>query len=80
MLKQWTISAVEIEFGRISLWLDKAGDLRYSRPYVFKDADGNPVVEPVEGMVNTRLEGGMQWDKVPADVRKAEIDKKEGLA
>ena len=73
MLKQWTISAVSIEYGRISLWLDKSGDLRYSRPYTFLDAKGKPVREsqPVERMVNTRLEGGMQWDKVPPDIRKA---------
>ena len=45
MLKQWTISATSIVYGRISLWLDKAGDLRYSRPYTFLDADGNPVRE-----------------------------------
>ena len=90
-LKQWTISAASIEYGRISLWLDKAGDLRYSRPYSFKDAEGNTIREtaPVEGMGGGTLEGGMQWDKVPADIRKAleqidaftksEIEKKEGL-
>ena len=82
MLKQWTISATTIEYGRISLWVDNAGDLRYSRPYTFKDANGKTIREtaPVEGMGGGSLEGGMQWDKVPADVRKAEIDKKEGLA
>ena len=91
MLKQWTISATTIEYGRISLWVDNAGDLRYSRPYVFKDADGNTIREtaPVEGMGGGVLSGGMQWDKVPADIRKAleqidvftkaEIRKKEGI-
>ena len=91
MLKQWTISATTIEYGRISLWMDNAGDLRYSRPYVFKDADGKTIREtaPVEGMGGGTLEGGMQWAKVPVDIKKAlgqidvftkaEIDKKEGL-
>lgn len=91
MLKRWEISATSIEYGRISLWLDKAGDLRYSRPYTFLDADGNDVQEsqPVEGMVNTRLDGVMAWAQVPPDIQKAltqidaftkaEIDKKEGI-
>ena len=91
MLKQWTISATTIEYGRITLWIDEAGDLRYSRPYAFKDAQGKTIreVAPVEGMGGGSLEGGMQWDKVPADIRKAleqidaftksEIRKQEGL-
>ena len=91
MLKQWTISATTIEYGRISLWVDNAGDLRYSRPYTFLDADGKPIREtaPVEGMGGGVLSGGMPWADVPPDIRKAleqidvftksEIDKKEGI-
>ena len=91
MIKQWTISATSIEYGRISLWVDNAGDLRYNRPYNFLDADGNTIREiaPVEGMGGGVLSGGMPWADVPPDIQKAltqidaftksEIDKKEGI-
>ncbi len=66
-IKTKTIEATDIKFGRLQIWQDNAGDLRYNRPYQFVDAEGGMVRFSEDAQ--TVYDGGIQWSKVPKNIR-----------
>jgi hypothetical protein len=70
-IKTKTIEATDIKFGRLQIWQDNAGDLRYRRDYEFVDADGN-VVRFDDSQ--TVYDGGIPWDKVPQHIKDVLIE------
>jgi hypothetical protein len=90
-IKTKTIGATDIRFGRLQIWQDNAGDLRYRREYEFVDANGKAVKfeQYTEGAPQTVYDGGIPWSKVPKHIKdvlieideftKAQIRKQEGV-